>query len=338
MYSLLTVSITHAQTGIKTETPQRTLHVNGSLQVTKEVNVGGNANTAGSAGTSGQVLTSNGTGVAPSWTNPSEISSGIYMEDGTLKGNRTVAQGDKTMSFTGTAVNAFSVDGPTFSVDVADNRVGIGTSTPQKQIHVNGDLQLTNELNVGGNATTAGSAGTAGQVLTSKGAGFAPEWQAVDALKGAIANSIYIQGTTTLTVNQGNTSDVPGVSTTITVPAGKTQTVLFMILGYAIRQFNANGASSQGVFSLLQDNVKISSGFASSNSSTSSYVGALLNLPAPVNFFKAIQLSEGTYTFKVQYSAWASSQVVNYNPTNYAGYNGDNEAMLTKMQVFVFNN
>ncbi|MFP3632333.1 hypothetical protein SB776_37645, partial [Burkholderia sp. SIMBA_045] len=38
--------------------------------------------------------------------------------------------------------------------------VGIGTVTPQKKLHINGDMQLTNELNVGGNATTAGSAGT----------------------------------------------------------------------------------------------------------------------------------------------------------------------------------
>jgi hypothetical protein len=52
--------------------------------------------------------------------------------------------------------------------------VGIGTQTPQKLLHVNGALQVTNEINVGGNATTAGSAGTAGQILTSSGAGAAP--------------------------------------------------------------------------------------------------------------------------------------------------------------------
>jgi hypothetical protein len=44
-------------------------------------------------------------------------------------------------------------------------------------MHVNGSLQVANELNVGGNATTAGSAGTAGQVLKSNGAGVAPSWQ-----------------------------------------------------------------------------------------------------------------------------------------------------------------
>lgn len=59
----------------------------------------------------------------------------------------------------------------------ANAQVGIGTTTPQKTLHVNGSLQVTNEINVGGNATTAGSAGIAGQVLVSKGTGTAPEWQ-----------------------------------------------------------------------------------------------------------------------------------------------------------------
>ena len=40
-----------------------------------------------------------------------------------------------------------------------------------KTLHVNGSLQVVNEINVGGNATTAGSAGTSGQILTSQGAG-----------------------------------------------------------------------------------------------------------------------------------------------------------------------
>ena len=57
----------HAQVGVNTATPQRTLHVNGPLQVTNEINVGGTASTAGSAGTAGQVLKSNGPGAAPSW-------------------------------------------------------------------------------------------------------------------------------------------------------------------------------------------------------------------------------------------------------------------------------
>ncbi|WP_223608312.1 hypothetical protein [Chryseobacterium sp. OSA05B] len=243
--------------GIGTSTPQKTFHVNGTAQITNELNVGGTATTPGSAGTSGQVLTSSGPNTAPAWA--SVTSNNIYSTDGTLAANRTVTQADKTLAFTGTSVNAFSVDGATLSVDAANNRVGIGTtaphsqihlgnsitnrkiimyengdndnqfhgfgingsllryqvgetssdhgffagtgannsvelmrikgngnvgigtSTPQKTFHINGAAQITNELNVGGNANTAGSAGNSGQVLTSNGANTAPAWKSLDA-------------------------------------------------------------------------------------------------------------------------------------------------------------
>ncbi|ROI00166.1 hypothetical protein [Chryseobacterium daecheongense] len=223
-----------------------------------------------------------------------------------------------------------------FSVD-AFCQVGINTSTPQKTLHVNGSLQITNELNVGGNASTAGSAGTSGQVLTSGGPGVAPSWTNINSVSGTIASANYVQGTTTLTVPQGTTADVPGVSITLTVPAGKTQTFLFTILGYAS---GLTYESTQGVFSLLQNGVKISSAFASkAGYFPSSTAGQeLWNMPVPVTFLKSVTLGPGTYTFKVQYTSWWGSSDVNLVPSSYGGYNGDTEAMLTKMQVLVYNN
>ncbi len=212
-------------------------------------------------------------------------------------------------------------------------QVGVKTSTPQKTLHVNGSLQITNELNVGGNASTAGSAGTAGAVLTSNGADAAPSWQIPNLVKGTIASASYIQGTTPQDVAQGTTSDVPGATITLTVPAGRTQTFMFTILGYAVSPIQTK--SIQGVFSLLQNGTKISSAYASV---VGNAAGGLDNLPIPVTFLKAVTLPAGTYTFKVQYTAWFGNARVNYNPTNYAGYNGDTEAMLTKMQVLVYNN
>ncbi len=212
-------------------------------------------------------------------------------------------------------------------------QVGINTNAPQKTLHVNGSLEITNELNVGGTATTAGDAGSSGQVLTSNGSNAAPSWQYLSTVSGTIADIRYVQGNATRTVNKAATVDVPGVTVTMTVPAGKTQTFLFTITGYASNQTVAAGAATQGVFTLLQNGTKISSAYASSIDG-----GDLVNVPVPVTFLKSVTLSAGTYTFKVQYTAWEGNQIVNSIPTAYGGYNGDTEAMLTKMQVLVYNN
>lgn len=86
--------------------------------------------------TSGQTLKWNGTVWAPA----ADENTNIYTNDGTLAGNRVVTQAGSTLAFTGTAVNAFSVDGPTFSVDAANNRVGVGTAAPTSSFQVNGSV------------------------------------------------------------------------------------------------------------------------------------------------------------------------------------------------------
>lgn len=249
----------------------------------------------------------------------------------------------------------------------ANSQVGIQTATPQKTLHVNGTLQVVNEVNVGGNATTAGSAGTSGQVLTSQGAGAAPAWQTLNTVSGSVSSALYAQGTTEATATAGQTIDVPGATLTVTVPAGRSQTLLFTILGYALDI--TTGTTSQGVFTLLQNGTKISSAYVSKagifpnggaqgGGSTSVTVnipalnnnytfpitipthtlGGLVNMPVPVTFLKSVSLSAGTYVFKVQYVSWAGAAKVNVVPSTFSGYNGDTEAMLTKMQVLVYNN
>lgn len=76
----------------------------------------------------------------------------IYTTNGSLTGNRIVTQGKNTLAFSSDAVNGFSVDGITFSVDAVNNRVGIGTAAP------NSDLQvLGNEMRLSGPASQTGS-------------------------------------------------------------------------------------------------------------------------------------------------------------------------------------
>jgi hypothetical protein len=196
--------------------------------------------------------------------------------------------------------------------------VGIGTSSPVAKLDVLGDFKLVD-----------GTQGF-GKVLTSDSNGKA-KWQPLPTSSGSIVGQHYVQGTTSASIGAGSTANVPGMTLTITVPAGTTQTLLFTINGYMIT--SSGSGAGQGVFSLFQNGTKISSAYASCGDG-----GSLINLPHPTTFLKAVTLSAGTYTFLVKYTSWANTGIVNYNPTNYLGYNGDTDAMLTRMQVLVYNN
>ncbi|WP_336703297.1 hypothetical protein [Chryseobacterium indologenes] len=100
--------------------------------------------------------------------NPTNSATGnIYNTDGALTGNRIVSQGSDTLAFTGTATNAFSVDNTTFSVDAANDRIGVGTTTPDTKLtistpdgsyglnHTNGTIKL--KTYIGGGAAYMGT-------------------------------------------------------------------------------------------------------------------------------------------------------------------------------------
>ncbi|WP_415328217.1 tail fiber domain-containing protein [Chryseobacterium sp. MMS23-Vi53] len=134
----------NSRVGIGTITPQRKLHINGPMQLTNEFNVGGTNTTAGSAGANGQILTSGGAATAPSWENPVNL----YVANGTLTGNRVVTQGSNFLRFTPTIPHGFSVDGNTFSVDGANNKVGIGTIAPETKLHVVSTVENSARFNL----------------------------------------------------------------------------------------------------------------------------------------------------------------------------------------------
>ncbi len=72
-----------------------------------------------------------------------KLNTSIYNNNGSLTEDRIVTLGSKTLSFSGgTTLNAFSVNGNTFSVDAQNNRVGIGTTNPTSKLQVEGSLFL----------------------------------------------------------------------------------------------------------------------------------------------------------------------------------------------------
>lgn len=61
----------------------------------------------------------------------------------------------------------------------ANAQLGINTSKPKSTLDVNGDLFIRQEIRMGGTNTTAGNAGSVGQVLVSQGNGLPPAWRGV---------------------------------------------------------------------------------------------------------------------------------------------------------------
>ena len=59
--------------GVNTLTPQANLHVNGTMQVTKDLYFGGDDSTKGNSGNDGQVLVSSGKDLAPKWLSTTEV-------------------------------------------------------------------------------------------------------------------------------------------------------------------------------------------------------------------------------------------------------------------------
>jgi hypothetical protein len=214
-------------------------------------------------------------------------------------------------------------------------QVGVNTETPQKTLHVNGSLQVTNELNVGGTASASGDPGDPGQYLQSQGPNAAPIWGPIDLSNatGTLSSILYVKGTTALNVPAGTTVLVPGMTFIHTVPESvNTQAINFTIVGYAPKSI-IGGPGTQGVFALYQDGVKVTSAYSSVANDTA----GLSNLPIPATLLYEVILSPGTYTFTLRYTNWAGTATVNYVPSTYSGYNGDNEAMLSRMQIMIFN-
>ncbi|MDR6370538.1 hypothetical protein J2795_002250 [Chryseobacterium bernardetii] len=182
LYSLITVftatAITYAQVGINTVTPQATLDVAGNTsttmkdgilppRVSKQQLASKDAGTYGSAQAGALVYITDTT--APSGTTPSlsqvadisnngyyyftgsawvPFSVNLYNADGILSGNRVVTQDASTLAFTSTSTNGFSVDGATFSVDAANDRVGLGTASPEARFHVVSTVPTLNRYNL----------------------------------------------------------------------------------------------------------------------------------------------------------------------------------------------
>ena len=116
-----------------------------------------------------------------------------------------------------------TVDTDTLFVDATNNRVGVGTASPQYKLHVSGDARITGAL-----YDSANSAGTNGQVLTSTATGTAwsstgagitgsgtagklPKWSSTTAL----ADSVITESSSNIGIGITNPSQKLDVAGTV---------------------------------------------------------------------------------------------------------------------------
>lgn len=154
--ALLAMSLfTFAQVGIQTPTPKKTLHVNGSLQVVKEINVGGDGTTTGSSGNAGDFLSTNGTGNAPEWKSldSQSITKMVFI------GNKTNVDPSTTTTYAGNITNNLRYN----SVNkILDTYIGYDASTGIFTVKKAGfysiNTYLTYDLNSNPTNQTGGTA------------------------------------------------------------------------------------------------------------------------------------------------------------------------------------
>ncbi len=96
--------------------------------------------------TSTDWTTFNGKESALTFSNGLTRSTNAITLGGELTGATTISglTSANKMSFTGTGVDAFNVDGTTLSVDATNNRIGIGNSTPGSSLDVSGAIRIRN--------------------------------------------------------------------------------------------------------------------------------------------------------------------------------------------------
>lgn len=142
---------------------------------------------------------------------------GIYKGSGSLVEATTVAQGVNKLAFTNTEVNAFSVDGTTFSVDAKNNRIGIGTAAPTAKLEITTGTANTSGLKF--TNLTSTSATVAGKSLGVTADGTVVTIPAP--LATGVSTTILSPASgTEFTITGNSYITVPNSIQTITIPAG----------------------------------------------------------------------------------------------------------------------
>ncbi|SIT03023.1 hypothetical protein SAMN05421786_104159 [Chryseobacterium ureilyticum] len=209
----LSVDAANNRIGVGTAAPTNALHVNATTDPVKLSGLQADA-------TAANIVVADATGTLKTLPKATFSTSNIYTADGSLGGNRIITQGNNTLAFTNTAVNGFSVDGTTLSIDGANNRIGVGTAAPTNALHVNATTDPVKLTGLQADATAANIvvADATGTLKTLPKATFSTSniYTADGSLGG---NRIVTQGNNTLAFNSTAVNGFSVDGTTLSVDA-----------------------------------------------------------------------------------------------------------------------
>jgi len=170
--------------------------------------------------------------------------------------------------------------------------VGISTATPAQKLDVVGNVQFTGAL------MPNTLPGTSGQVLTSSGASSSPTWTSPT---NSLFNNTYVAYGTSALVTTTTWQILPGMTQTVTVPAGKTAKIVVHAEVGVITNCATNGGISGTDVAIYRN-----AAFLPNAAFKRVYLGdALIDLDEN-NFYgnpsmQAIEtLGAGTYTYDVR--------------------------------------
>lgn len=181
--------------------------------------------------------------------------------------------------------------------------LGIGAGNKYLML-LSGSGNYIDLQNISGGLRINGSAGTAGQVLTTNGTGSAPQWKS--ATNSLYQNVVQLNQTSDVTVNQSTgIVDLPGLTYTFTVPGNAKAWVSFNCDLFASYCF-ACGPSTAVVYLYLDGNlVKTFTGPQMPNSSTTDYSSSYI-----------LSMAAGQHTIKLRGASYIPSEAVRFTGTS----------------------
>lgn len=225
---------------------------------------------------------------------------------------------------TNTNLEVEATDATRLRINKDNGNVGIGTTAaPTNKLQV---TATADPLKLEGVQTGA----TSDNLLVIDANGIVKKTPSSNVV-GLLTAATNVLGTTQLSVAAGVTSDIPGATVTIS----PTVNVRVVITTSALPLPAAASAPVQGSIDLLQNGTKIASQYYSSTDAPAS----LVRLGNYSTISRVVDLTPGTYTFKLQAKSWFNTTLFNVDPVagTYVGASGiDASAMKASLTILSY--